>query len=179
MNDRIARVWKSQARPLDRDLGIAISAIVFICLTVVGTEGSQARDPAGHRTSRSRAIGASTISLQEHASLRITVNRGSSIEATGQASGTLNGVLSLRAVVSSAERLTAYVVGRSRSGTLSSSGKASFGVSGNRLVYSGTMAITHGTGVYSRASGGGIHIEGVMNRQKQTMTVVISGRIHR
>jgi hypothetical protein len=178
MSDLITRARQSRGRRPGRCMAIVISMTVFAYLVTVGAAGSQALEQARHDALSSRTISSSTTSLREHATLKITVNRGSSIEATGQATGTLNGVLSLRAVVSSAERLTAYVVGRSRAGTLSSVGKAKFGVSGNSLVYKGTMAITHGTGVYSRASGSGIHIEGVMNRQKQTMTVVISGQIH-
>lgn len=121
------------------------------------------------------ATAARVLSLHEHATLGITRSSGSNLDAQGQASGTLSGLLSLHSVVISAERMSASFVGRSRSGTLSGQGVSNYRVSGSNLYYTGTVRITHGTGAYAHASGSGIRIEGVMNRQHRTITMTISG----
>ncbi len=153
-----------------------VTAMVTL-LTALLAASAVVASPANSRP-LDEATAARALSLHERATLGITRNSGSNLDAQGQASGTLNGLLSLHSVVTSAERMSASFVGRSRSGTLSGKGVSNYRVSGSNLYYTGTVSITHGTGAYAHASGHGIRIEGVMNRQRRTITMTIAGGMH-
>lgn len=162
-------------------LNIAIALSVATTAVTIADADTSHTSQVGYTrliSSTHRATAASLITLREHANLHITKNTGSSLEAGGQASGTLNGSLSLRVVVDSAERLRASLVGRSRSGTISGGGVASFRVAGSSLYYTGAVSISGGTGSYAHAYGSGIHIEGYMSRQHGNISVIINGHIH-
>jgi hypothetical protein len=161
----------SITRPTSRAI-----AAVTIC-TALLTAIAVAASPASSRP-LAEATAARALSFHERATLGITRSSGSNLEAQGQSSGTLSGLLSLHSVVTSAEQMSASFVGRSRSGTLSGKGVSKYRVSGSNLYYTGTVSITHGTGAYAHASGSGIRIEGVMNRQRRTITMTISGGMH-
>lgn len=166
----LADIESGQVAAKLRRAGAVLLFVAFLAASAA--KSSQLAHAAGE------AKVAGVQSLREHGSLRITKNNGSSIEARGRVSGTLSGALSLRVIVKSAEKLGASLIGTSSAGALSGSGSATYGVAGSGLSYRGTVSITHGTGKYSHASGGGIRIEGVMNRQQETITLNIDGQFN-
>ena len=113
--------------------------------------------------------------LTESGTLRITRAAGFVVEASGQVTGTLHGVLSLRLTLVSTSRLTATFTGHPRNGTLSGQGAGSYHLVGAVARFGGVATITGGSGAYARASGGGIQVNGTMNRQKKIVTLQVAG----
>jgi hypothetical protein len=116
-----------------------------------------------------------TITLQETAKLNLIKNEVDFHEAVGTATGTFDGKVRLRINVETASKMTARFATRGPQGGLIGTGIANYTVSGSILRFSGTSTITGGTGNYETAHGHGIHIEGVMNRLKETMTMKFEG----
>jgi hypothetical protein len=59
------------------------------------------------------------------------------------------------------------------------SGRASaeFVPEGPRVYFGGTLAITRGTGSYARASGTGLGISGIINRETFKLIVHLNGKM--
>jgi hypothetical protein len=134
-------------------------ACVALCLAVLGEMAGLADARKGK-----------TITLRETAKLNLIKNEVDFHEAVGTATGTFDGKVRLRINVETASKMIARFATRGPNGGLIGSGIANYTVSGSILRFSGTSTITGGTGNYETA-----HIEGVMNRLKETMTMKFEG----
>jgi hypothetical protein len=134
-----------------------------------------ASHPLPGRGFTDNAVAARTVSLVANASLKVTKNQGSIINAQGLVAGTISGSLTLHTTVNSASRMTSSFVGSSRAGTLEGTSVSDYGVSGNTIYYTGIASITHGTGVYAHVHATGIHVEGTMDRRQKIVKMKISG----
>jgi hypothetical protein len=167
MNNAIRRRYVERA-------GVTIG-VVWACIALAMVLMGSIKTSSAMSTET--AVSARIISLTESGTLRVTKSQGSIIEAHGPVSGTLSGLLSLHTVVNSASHMTTSFVGSSRTGTLNGTTGLDYGVSGNRLYYTGTASITRGTGVYTHAHATGIHVEGTMDRKLRIVTIHISGKL--
>lgn len=154
---------------------VCTGATLVLASGAYGGVASAQRGAVGSMA-RSDAIAAKVIPLKESATLKLTRNSVSIHEAEGQAQGTVQGPLSLRIDVETAERMSASFSGSSHSGAISGKGVAKYTVSGSILHFVGTISIVHGSGSYANASGTG-RIEGTMNRLRKIITMTMSGSI--
>lgn len=162
-----------QCKP-SRASALVAAAIIVMALTFTD-KWALAESPVH---ARSGAVAARTISLTASASLRITRNHGSNIDASGAVSGTLRGSIAAHIVISSASRMTSTFVGRGNTGSLTGKGVANYGVSGNTIYYTGTATVTGGTGAYAHAHASSVRFEGTMNRTRKSITMHINGTMN-
>lgn len=167
-------------KPMLRGKKMAVMALVPIVLMPTSAGAVSATPAIGRFLDLGltrHATAARRMSLIANATLRVTKNQGSTINAQGFVSGTISGSLSLHTIVNSASRMTSSFVGSSRSGTLTGTSVSDYGVSGNTIYYTGTARITHGTGVYAHVHAAGIHVEGTMNRRQKIVRMRINGNM--
>ncbi|HST54563.1 MAG TPA: hypothetical protein VLJ42_01555 [Solirubrobacteraceae bacterium] len=95
----------------------------------------------------------------------------------GQTSGTVSGPLTIHLTITSA-RITATFKISPHGGSISGRASASFKVVGSHGYFGGTLQVTHGSGRYAHASGNGLGISGIINRQNYDLTVHVNGKMH-
>jgi hypothetical protein len=165
MNTNLSGSYARRALTLSSMLAVVALALVID----LGT--------AAHANTIKAASAVRTISLSDHASLRVIRKSTTVDEAHGQASGTLPGNLTVHITVDSADRMTASFTSRSRAGSLSGSGSATYRISGNILDYSGTARVSNGGGALAHAVGS-LQIKGSLNRLRGSMSMTITGTLH-
>jgi hypothetical protein len=134
--------------------------------------------PAGSAVSHAAgAHAARTISLNETGRLHLTSHRSFTLNESGSASGTISGTIYIHLHVVSTNHVTAEVSIFPRGGSITGSASASYHPSGALASFSGTMAVTRGTGSYSHAHGSGLSFTGTISRSNDAVTVHVSGRI--
>jgi hypothetical protein len=151
---------------------------IVLCLAVAPrvTRAATAADAASRAGARRDATVARAISFIANAKLRVTKSQGTTVEAEGPVSGTIDGYLRLHVNVASASRMTSSFVGSSRAGTVQGTSVSDYGVSGNTLYYTGSANITHGSGAYAHVHAVGVHDEGTVNRSGKVGEMHINGR---
>jgi hypothetical protein len=123
------------------------------------------------------AHAAKTITLNETGQLHRTSHSGLKLNEQGSASGTIKGPIYIHLNVVSPNRVTAEVSIFPSGGSLTGSGSAAYHVNGGTASFSGTMAITRGTGTYAGAHGSGLSFSGTIQRLSGAVTVHLSGHI--
>lgn len=148
-----------------------LCAVVALAATVLTASASPRMANGG-----SVATGASQLSVNETANLRLISHHRGLLVEEGNSSGTPGGRLTIRVNVSyehttrAALSFTAYP----RGGTVSGQGEVPFYASGPLAHFSGTLHSVHGSGRYAHASTRGISIKGTVQR---THNYAISVRI--
>lgn len=163
---RRARWRLSRRRRTLAYLGAA--AAIVLAVTAGGVTIALADHPVANAAKES--------SFSEISHLRVTKSAHSHVEGRGTATGTLNGQLTIRFTIINFERTTNSFAGWTSGGGISGSGTSNYYVSGNISHFNGTMAITNGSGQYSRVRAYGLREEGSMNRNAGTITLRITGR---
>lgn len=118
---------------------------------------------------------ARTLSLRENANLRLTSKRGFTLNEQGATGGTIRGTIYIHLHLVSNSRVTAEVNIYPSGGSLSGSGSASYQVRGGFALFSGTLAITRGTGSYARARASRLRFTGSIQRRNDAVAVQLSG----
>jgi hypothetical protein len=145
-----------------------------VCAAAFVTQDSS----AAATTSRRVATAARTISLNETGRLRLTSKKGFTLNERGSASGTISGSIYIHLHLVSQSRVTAEVnIYPQGGGSLSGNGSASYRVEGGHASFSGTLAITRGSGKYARARASGLRFTGTIQRRDDSVTVQLSGRL--
>lgn len=139
------------------------AAIACVCALTVGV------------ASGARAHAARTISLNESGRLHLTSHHGFHLNEQGAATGTIRGTIYIHLNVSSTNRVTAEVSIHPSNGSLTGSGSANYRANGGLASFSGTLAITRGTGSYSRAHASSLRFSGTIQRSNDATTVRLSG----
>jgi hypothetical protein len=121
---------------------------------------------------------ARVIELKETGQLRLTNGYETTLVGRGGANGTYNCSIVVHLTIVSAHRLTATFTVSPRGGTISGKGTARFAEENGNGYFGGTIALTRGTGTYSRASGNEIGISGKINRESLRLTVHVHGAMH-
>jgi hypothetical protein len=145
-------------------------ALATIVVAVVGTAGAVG-GPAG---AREPAHAASSLLLNEHATLRLLNRHGIVFNEQGPQSGSLGGTLTLRITA----RVTAIYVQWSSDpsgGTMHGEGKTNAVAEGAVGRVTGSMNITGGSGRYSHAHASGLRVTGTINRHNYTLTIHVTG----
>jgi hypothetical protein len=146
-----------------------MSAGALAGVAVLGT-GISSAAPA-------KAVAAKTISLNETGQLHRTSHSGLKLNEQGTASGTIKGPIYIHLDVVSPNRVTAEVSIFPSGGSLTGSGSAAYRVNGGTASFSGTLAISRGTGSYAGAHGSGLRFSGTIQRLSGGVTVHLSGNI--
>lgn len=146
-----------------------MSAGVLTGVALLGT-GVSSASPA-------KATAAKTISLNETGQLHRTSHSGLKLNEQGSASGTIKGTIYIHLDVVSPNRVTAEVSIYPSGGSLTGSGSANYRVNGGTASFSGTLAISRGTGSYAGAHGSGLSFSGTIQRLSGAVSVHLSGHI--
>jgi hypothetical protein len=120
---------------------------------------------------------ASTLSLSETGRLHLTSHHGFTLNEQGSASGTIAGTIYIHLNVVSTNRVTAEVSIYPSGGSITGQASASYRPSGAVATFSGTMAVTRGSGRYAGARGTGLSFTGTVQRSNDAVTVHVSGRM--
>lgn len=144
---------------------LAVYACAGIGVEGLGTAGATARI----------GVSARTISLSESGRLRLTSKRGFTLNERGSAAGTITGSIYIHLQLVSSSKVTAEVNIYPRDGSLSGRGSASYHVVGGYAVFSGTLAITRGTGKYAHARAARLLFSGTIQRRDDAVAVRLSG----
>jgi hypothetical protein len=142
-------------------LGAAATAAAF------GTAGAGAAGP--------HASAARTLNLNDSAALHLENKHGLVLKEGGTATGSLGGKLYLQLDVTSTRSVTAQVQVYPKGGSISGAAKASYHVAGSTASFSGTLAITKGSGTYSKAKASALKFSGTIQRSNDAVTVHVSG----
>lgn len=137
--------------------------------TVRSSTAARETDPA--------ATAAREVNLQETGYLHAIGEPGTTVVEQGHATGTYDCAISVDLVIGSGHRVTATFTVRPKGGSVTGRGSGRFVQQGAYGYFGGTIAITNGTGSYSHASGAGVGISGVVNRETFTLTVHVHGKI--
>jgi len=144
-------------------LGVAATAAAF------ATAGAGAAAP--------HATAARTLDLNDSANLHKQNGHELQLKEEGTAKGTLGGPLYLQLNVNGTRSVTAQVQVYPKGGSVSGAAKASYHVAGSTATFSGTMAITKGSGTYSKAKASALSFSGTIQRSNDAVTVHVSGNM--
>jgi hypothetical protein len=117
------------------------------------------------------------VTLRETGILSSANGGGVTLDEQGHATGTYNCAIAVHLTIVSANRVTATFTVSPRGGTISGKGSARFKAEGANGYFGGTIALTRGTGTYAHASGAGVGISGIINRETFGLTVHVHGTI--
>jgi hypothetical protein len=146
-----------------------------LALGAVATAAAVATAGAG--AAAQHATAARTLSLNDSASLHLENKHGLVLKEGGTAKGSMGGPLYLQLDVTSTRSVTAQVQVYPKGGSISGDAKASYHVAGSTATFSGTMAITKGSGTYSKAKASALSFSGTIQRSNDAVTVHVSGKM--
>lgn len=162
---------KSARQRMSARLRISSAALALgatATIVVFGTGAAGAASP--------HAKAARSLNLNDSASLHLQNKHGVELKESGSAKGTLGGTLYLQLKVTSTRSVSAKVqVYPKGGGSISGSAKASYRVAGSTATFSGTLAITKGSGTYSKAKASALSFSGTIQRSNDAVTVRVSG----
>jgi hypothetical protein len=144
-------------------LGAVATAVAF------GTGAAGAAAP--------HAKAARSLNLNDSARLHLQNKHGLVLKEAGTAKGSLGGPLYLQLNVTSTRSVTAQVQVYPKGGSISGSARASYRVAGSTATFSGTLAITKGSGTYSKAKASALSFSGTIQRSNDAVTVHVSGKM--
>ncbi len=153
-------------------LRISTAALALGALATAAAFGGGAAGAASPHAKAARSL-----TLDDSASLHLQNKHGVELKEGGTAKGTLGGPLYLQLKVTSTRSVTAQVQVYPSGGSVSGSAKASYHVSGATATFSGTMAITKGSGKYSKAKASALSFSGTIKRSNDAVTVRVSGKM--
>jgi len=144
-----------------------------LALGAVATATVFGAGAAGAASPHARA--ARSVDLNDTANLHLQNKHGIELKEGGTAKGNLGGPLYLQLKVTSTRSVTANVQVYPKGGSISGNAKASYKVSGSTATFSGTLAITKGSGTYSKAKASALKFSGTIQRSNDAVTVHVSG----
>jgi hypothetical protein len=146
-----------------------------LALGAVATAAAFGGGAAGAAPPHAKA--ARSLSLNDSARLHLQNKHGLVLKEAGNAKGTLGGPLYLQLNVTSTRSVTAQVQVYPKGGSISGNAKASYRVVGSFATFSGTLAITKGSGTYSKAKASALSFTGTIQRSNDAVTVHVSGKM--
>jgi hypothetical protein len=148
----------------------AVSAFALAACAYGGVYGLLTASAATPSASAAR-----TVSLNESGRLHLTSKKGFTLNEQGSASGTITGTIYIHLHLSSTSKVTAEVSIYPSGGSLSGNGSASYRVEGGYAVFTGTLAITRGSGKYAHARASALRFTGQIQRRNDAVSVQLSG----
>lgn len=158
---------RTLVRPRISSAALAVGAIATAITFGTGAAGA----------SSPRATAARSINLSDTASLHLQNKKGLVLKEAGNAKGTLPGALYLQLKVTSTRSVSAEVQVYPSGGSISGVAKASYRVAGSTATFSGTLAVTKGSGKYSKAKASALSFSGTIKRSNDAVTVRVSGKM--
>ena len=158
-----------------RELHRAAQLSSWLVVVASGCAMALAGSSVSVATAAPAAGTARTVSLNEAGSSRLTSKNGFTLNERGTASGTITGTLYVHLHLVSSTKVTAEVNIYPRDGSLTGQGSAAYQVNGGAATFSGTLAITRGSGKYSRARAARLLFTGSIERRNDAVTVRLSG----
>jgi hypothetical protein len=149
---------------------MAPAVLVALLATSIGVAGVAAADAAGPVARSAR-----TVTLSESGRLHLTNKKGFTLNEQGSASGTITGTIYIHLHLSSTSKVTVEVSIYPSGGSLSGSGSAAYRVEGGYAVFTGTLAITRGSGKYAHARASSLRFTGKIQRRNDAVSVQLSG----
>jgi hypothetical protein len=122
-------------------------------------------------------LAARTFDLDESAQLHLSSKHGFTLNEQGSASGTVSGAIYVHLTIVSTSRVTAEVNIYPNGGSISGYASAAYHRGSQSGSFSGSLAISRGTGRYQRARGSGLSFDGTIQRSNYAITVQVSGRV--
>jgi len=154
------------ARQIARHVGLA--AVVVAGLAAIATAPATGAPPG--------ARAAHALSVRDEGHLHMVGEpNGSSIVEEGPVTGTIPG--RVRVYFDIGPTLNASFTIYSKNGAIKGHGSASLHSSGVYSTFGGSLAVSHGTGLYARAHGSG-GLYGAINRRTYRMTVQTIGTLY-
>lgn len=159
----------------------AVLTVVFIAYSIslaAGLRGASGASTAG-RSHAAVGITSRVVSVKEKVGLKVTKAQGTTLDSSGRLSGTLNGSVTLTQAVVSSERATGvFVAYLNGGGSIRGRSAIRYHTSGSVSRYTGTIAITGGTGRYAHASAAGLQLSGTYNRVAGRINLSLGGQLH-
>jgi hypothetical protein len=119
-----------------------------------------------------------SIPVNERAQLRLNRRRAMMLYESGTFAGTPGGSISVQIELSYTQ-VKIWFSSTPRGGALSGSGHAAFYAEGPIARFSGTVAVTHGTGSYAGARASALHISGALQRKTYAISLGVWGTMNR
>jgi hypothetical protein len=148
-------------------------AVAVVALATSACAGAAVAAAAKVRSPLASA--ARSVSLNESGRLHLTSKQGFTLNEQGTASGTITGTIYIHLHLTSTSKVTAEVSIYPSGGSLSGSGSAAYRVEGGVAAFTGTLAITRGTGKYAHARASGLRFTGTIERRSDAVSVRVSG----
>jgi hypothetical protein len=145
----------------------ALVAVVGLGTGAYGLVPTSAAKPVAHASR--------TLALNESGRLHLTSKQGFTLNEQGSASGTITGSIYIHLHLTSTNKVTAEVSIYPSGGSLSGNGSATYRVEGAFAVFTGTLAITRGSGKYAHARASALRFTGTIQRRGDAVTVRLSG----
>jgi hypothetical protein len=168
------RVLESSVRNNSRWLrraAIAGAGLTTILAALApGAVGASAASPIRARQAR-------TITLNDTGRLHETAHHGFRLDEQGTASGTIKGSIYIHLDITSTNHVTAEVSIYPSNGSLTGQGSANYRSEGGEATFSGTLAISRGTGAYAGAHASALSFSGTIQRSNDATTVHVSGNL--
>ena len=152
--------------------GASLAVLVGALIAIAGASGGP---PALAASSRSAALAARAISLNESGRLHLTSRHGFTINEQGSASGSIAGLMYVHLTIVSTTRVVAEVNFYPRGGSISGRASASYRRGSSTASFVGAMSITSGTGSYAHARGSGLSFSGTIRRSDEAIAVQVHG----
>jgi hypothetical protein len=163
---------------------LSLRLALLTCLVAAGVatlRANTSRAALPHHSAHSAppAATAKTITLSEHANLHLLKSNGvEKLYEQGHGYGTFNCPVQLNLTISArqvsvAATFTAFPSG----GSVNGSTIAHYRIVGTTSYFTGTLAITHGTGRFAHASGS-LQLSGQMDRTSYAAKLQVTGRLN-
>jgi hypothetical protein len=152
---------------------IAPAVIGVLALAAYGGAGTSGLDDAGAAAPVAHL--ARSVTLNESGRLHLTSKQGFTLNEQGSATGTITGTIYIHLHLTSTSKVTAEVSIYPSGGSLSGSGSAAYRVEGGVAAFTGTLAITRGSGKYAHARASGLRFTGTIQRRGDAVAVRLSG----
>jgi hypothetical protein len=117
-----------------------------------------------------------SIPVNERAQLRLNSRHSMLLYESGTFAGAPGGGISVQIELSYTQ-VKIWFSSTPHGGAISGSGHASFYAEGPVARFSGTVAVTHGTGHYAGASASALHISGALQRNTYAISLNVWGTI--
>jgi hypothetical protein len=155
---------------------VALSAFLALAPLAAGAS-AEPQSAGGARLAGTPARTAGTVTLNENGNLHLTSKHGFTLNEQGPASGTVRGTITVHLQIVSTNRVTAEVSISPSGGSITGKATASYHKGSTMASFSGSLAISHGTGSYRNARGSGLSFSGTIQRSNDAITVRVSGRV--
>lgn len=130
---------------------------------------------SGSAGAREVASIARHLSVNESIRTHLRSHHRTRLSEQGSGSGTFNCAITLNLNLASKSATIAFAAYPHNGGSFSGSGSVSVHYIGTIADFKGTLAITHGTGGYSRASARSLHITGTIKTNSYYIQAQVTG----